>query len=117
MKDRSEIWTYGEIKNGEPYQVKGAEFTDAIKKRFPKEGQRFKWIVKPLFRKRSDPLNKYYWGVIIDLFIIGEEEIGGEMWIYPDITFNHYEVTGKYFRGNYKKYLEAINKPILKEAA
>jgi hypothetical protein len=33
-------------------------------------------------------------------------EIGGEIWIYPDITFNHYSESGKYYRGNYWQYLK-----------
>jgi hypothetical protein len=33
-------------------------------------------------------------------------EMGGEMWIYPDIIFNHYSEE-KYYRGNYKQFLEA----------
>lgn len=34
------------------------------------------------------------------------ENMGGEMWLYPDISFNHYGET-KHFRGNYKRWIDA----------
>jgi hypothetical protein len=34
------------------------------------------------------------------------EQIGGEIWIQPNITFNHYAETGKYYRGNYWDWIK-----------
>jgi hypothetical protein len=38
-------------------------------------------------------------------------EMGGKMWIYPDITFNHYG-DDKYYRGNYREFLKYQIVPI-----
>lgn len=71
-----EIITYGQIKKGVPYMTQKEQFLNSVASKF-KEGQRFIWSVRPMFRKRSNPLNSYYWGVIIDCFIRGYEETEG----------------------------------------
>jgi len=76
MIDKSEIITYGSVKNGVPHMTKKEEFLKSIVARFP-EGVRFIWAVRPVFKKRSNPLNRYYWGVILDCFIRGYEESQG----------------------------------------
>lgn len=70
------VETYGQIKDGKPYVVKRDEFFKSITYTF-KEGERFRWVAEKLFRKRSNALNSYYWGVIIDLYIKGEETVTG----------------------------------------
>lgn len=74
--DKSEIMTYGVMKGEIPTVIKKDDFLKAISLRF-KDGQRFLWVARPIFKKRSNPLNKYYWGVIIDCFIRGKEEMDG----------------------------------------
>jgi hypothetical protein len=40
------------------------------------------------------------------------EQIGGEMWLYPDITFCHFDDDGTYYRGNYAQW---FNEQIIEE--
>lgn len=71
----TKIQTYGTIESGKLRILKRQEFEKAVKNAPDCE---VKITVSKLYDKRSNQQNKYYWGVIIDLFRKGWEESQGE---------------------------------------
>jgi hypothetical protein len=75
MKER-EITTYGYWKENEVYYTRKNDFKTATIQRF-KENERFIVIHREIYKKRSSPQNRYYWGVIIECYLQGVEETEG----------------------------------------
>jgi hypothetical protein len=64
------------MKGDKPHLIKRDEFMENVAKTF-KDGERFKFIAEQQFRKRSNPQNRYYFGIIIDCYLRGYEETEG----------------------------------------
>lgn len=67
--------TYGKVENGQLKISYRSRFDDCIKT-FP--DCRVKVTVEKLYRKRTDPQNAYYWGVIVNECAEGYYEMCGE---------------------------------------
>lgn len=70
------VETYGQIKGGKIHYTHLDKFKSAVFHLFG-EGERFRVIYEKIYRKRSSPQNKYYWGVIINSYLEAFEQSQG----------------------------------------
>lgn len=75
-----ELDTYGSIQNGKLHISYKDKFLESLKLFTTKQDQVVRVIVtvKKLYRKRSNPQNAYYWGVVINEFCLGFNDTQGE---------------------------------------
>lgn len=76
MSSEKEIITFGQIKDGKIHYTKINEFKGAVFNKF-KENERFMVIYRKIYQKRSSAQNRYYWGIIINCYLQGHEDVNG----------------------------------------
>lgn len=75
-----------------PYIIKDGKGTVSNTKSFKKELEglkdgRYELVIRKLIKKRSNPLNRYYWGCLINEVIIGLVNMGfEESELNPDVV-------------------------------
>jgi hypothetical protein len=70
------IETYGHVNEKGILKISYRSKFDQAVKIFA--GRRIRLVVEPLYRKRTSPMNSYYWGVIVNETRLGYEETTGE---------------------------------------
>jgi hypothetical protein len=86
MSKPRRIETVAYLKDGQVHIIHRELFFEKLRTKY-KEFKRFNIIAEDIFKKRSNDQNRYYWGVIIDLFLRGYEEMNGERM--------HFEIVNK----------------------